>query len=206
MQDDKEQLEKSATRSIFFITLLVFPAVAGIVVLFPVIMNLIPKYHQWIPAILPLTLLAVNVSFAAVTTQLTNLLNAIGKIKITSALMVMWTVLTWVFVPFLAVRYGASGAAVGYAVVGASSVVAIFIVKKYVNFSLIESTIKPLVAAAVMAVVLIILRAVLPLRFYSVAVLGIAGIAVYFASIFILIGPSIITDVKKSFSTLFARK
>jgi O-antigen/teichoic acid export membrane protein len=206
MQDDKEQLENSATRSIFFITLLVFPAVAGIVVLFPVIMNLIPKYHQWIPAVLPLTLLAVNVSFAAVTTQLTNLLNAIGKIKITSALMVMWTVLTWVFVPFLAVRYGASGAAVGYAVVGASSVVAIFIVKKYVNFSLVESTIKPFVAAVAMTVVLIILRAVLPLRFYSVAVLGITGIAVYFASIFILIGPSIITDVKKSFSTLFTRK
>lgn len=205
MQDEKAQLEKTATRSIFFITFLVFPAVAGIVVLFPVVMNIIPKYHQWLPAVLPLTLLAVNVTFAAVTTQLTNLLNAIGKIKITSALMVMWTVLTWIFVPFLALRYGANGAASGYAVVGASSVVAIFIVKKYVNFSLMESAAKPLAAAILMGGAIIILRTVLPLSFYSIFVMGIIGLIVYSAAIFILVGSPIITDVKKSFSTLFSK-
>ncbi|MFI5241328.1 MAG: oligosaccharide flippase family protein, partial [Microgenomates group bacterium] len=92
MQDDKKGLEKIVTRSIFFTTLLVFPMVSGIIVLAPVVIGIIPKYNQWLPAVVPLTFLAVNVLFAAVTTQLTNLLNAIGKIKITSLLMVMWTV------------------------------------------------------------------------------------------------------------------
>lgn len=203
MQDEKAQLEKTATRSIFFITFLVFPAVAAIVVLFPVVMNIIPKYHQWLPAILPLTLLAVNVSFAAVTTQLTNLLNAIGKIKITSALMVMWTVLTWVFVPFLAIRYGANGAASGYAIVGASSVVAIFIVKKYVNFSLSESALKPFLASLVMGIAMITLRSFLPLSLYSLLATSVTGIVVYFGVILILVGMTLVNDVKKSFSSLF---
>ncbi|KKS18279.1 MAG: hypothetical protein UU74_C0009G0010 [Candidatus Woesebacteria bacterium GW2011_GWA1_41_7] len=115
MQDDKESLEKAVTKSVFFTTVLVFPATVAILILFPIVTNMIPKYNQWLPAIFPLTLLSINVLFAAVTTQLTNLLNAIGKIKITSGLMVMWTVLTWVFVPILAKKYGADGAAAGYA-------------------------------------------------------------------------------------------
>jgi len=104
MQDDMENLKKSVTRSIFFLTFTIFPAVTGIIILAPVLFQSIEKYHQWLPAVIPLMFLAINVYFAAVTTQLTNLLNAIGKIKITTALMVMWTVLTWVFVPFFRIK------------------------------------------------------------------------------------------------------
>ena len=81
MQDDMENLKKAVTRSIFFITFLVFPAAVGIVILAPIIFQSIPKFSQWMPAVVPLTFLAINVLFAAVTTQLTNLLSAIGKDK-----------------------------------------------------------------------------------------------------------------------------
>jgi len=149
------------------------------------------------PAVFPLTLLAVNVLFAAVTTQLTNLLNAIGKIKITSALMVMWTILTWVFVPYLGAKYGVNGASVGYAIVGASSVVAIIIARKYVNFSLMESTFKPLFASFIMAAVLLTLRKFLPVNLYSAFILTVVGAIAYFASIFVFVGMTIIDDVRK---------
>jgi O-antigen/teichoic acid export membrane protein len=206
MQDDKENLERSVTRSIFFSTVLIFPATVAIVLLFPVVTEIIPRYHQWLPAILPLTLLSINVLFAAVTTQLTNLLNAIGRIKITSALMVMWTVLTWVFVPYLASRFGAGGAAAGYAFVGLSSVVAIFVVKKYVNFSLTDGALKPLFASAIMGATLLVLRAMLPTSLSSLGVLIVTGIVVYSVSILALVGMSIIEDVKKSFSVLLNKE
>lgn len=206
LQDQADHLKRSVTRSIFFITFLVFPAVVGIVILFPMITMLIPRYGQWTPAILPLTILAINVVFASVTTQLTNVLNAIGKIKITTFLMIMWTVLTWGLVPFLAARNGAAGAAVGYAAVGVSSIIAIFIVKKYVDFSLGQSALKPLLASVFMAIVLLALKSVLPLRFTSLIILAGAGIASYFAASFLLIGSLIITDIKKSFSSLFQKE
>jgi O-antigen/teichoic acid export membrane protein len=205
MQDDKQNLERSVTRSIFFSTALIFPATVGIVILFPLILNLIPKYHQWFPAVLPLTLLSVNVFFAAVTTQLTNLLNAIGKIKVTSALMVMWTLLTWGLVPYLARKFGASGAALGYSIVGVSSIIAIVVVKKYVNFSLFESTVKPLIAASAMGATMLMLRLFLPNSPYSLAILTIVGIVVYFAVILALVGLTLIEDVKKSISSLFSK-
>jgi O-antigen/teichoic acid export membrane protein len=202
MQDDSEDLRRSVTRSIFFTTVLIFPATTAIVLLFPVVTEIIPRYHQWLPAILPLTLLSINVLFAAVTTQLTNLLNAIGRIKITSVLMVMWTVLTWVLVPFLAARFGAEGAAAGYAFVGLSSIVAIFVVKKYVNFSLVDSALRPLFASIIMGVTLLVLRTMLPESLSTLGILIAVGAVVYFLSIFALVGMSLIDDVKKSFSVL----
>jgi len=202
MQDDKNNLERSVTRSIFFTTVLVFPATVAIVILFPVVTQIIPKYHQWIPAIFPLTLLAINVIFAAVTTQLTNLLNAIGKIKITSFLMVMWTVLTWVFVPYLAKIFGVNGAAFGYSIVGLSSIVAIFIVKRYVNFSLIDSSLKPLFASMVMAITLLVLRKLLPWNLSTIGILMVVGIFTYAVSILSLVGLSLVEDVKKSIITI----
>ena len=57
--------------------------------------------------------MAINVFFAAATTLLTNLLAAIGKIKVVTKLMIMWTVLTAIFVPLLGSKFGVNGAAAG---------------------------------------------------------------------------------------------
>lgn len=202
MQDDKENLERSITRSIFFIAFLVFPATVGIVILAPVVFEIIPKYHQWLPAVIPLTFLAVNVLFASVSTQLTNVLNAIGKIKITSALMVMWTIFTWGLVPYLAHRFGANGAAAGYALVGASSIIAMIVVKKFVNYSLSQSVVKPIFASFIMGVVLVFIKRSLGPSFLSLGVSVVAGILIYFASTYLLVGVSLVEDIRKSFKTL----
>jgi O-antigen/teichoic acid export membrane protein len=198
-------LPRSVTRSIFFITLLAFPAVIGLVVLAPVIIQIIPKYEKWTPALIPLALLAVNSIFGAFTTQLTNLLNAIGKIRITFYLMIMWTVLTFLLVPYLASRLGATGAALGYAIVSASSIVAVYLAKRYVNFSLADSVVKPLTAAAAMAAVLLIVRSVLPPNLYSLSILLVVGIAVYFVVIVGMVGKSLLDDAKRSVKTLLNR-
>lgn len=202
MQDAPEHLERSVTRSIFFICFLVFPSLIGVVILAPILVNVVPKYNHWIPAIVPLTFVAINFLFAAATTQLTNLLNAIGKIKITFYLMIMWTILSWVFIPLLATRYGVLGASIGYSLVGASSVVAIFIARKFVKFSLIDSMIKPLLAAFVMGAVLFLVRRFLPASFYSMIALTLLGSAIYGSVMFILMGIGLVEDVKRSVRTL----
>jgi len=203
MQDSKEHLERSVTRSIFFICFLVFPSLVGFVILAPIIVNLIPRYKQWEPALFALTFVSINFAFAAATTQLTNLLNAIGKIKITFFLMIMWTVLTWAFVPFLAIKFGVNGAAVGYSLVGASSVFAIAIAKRYVNFSLTDSVIKPAVAALLMGGVVLIIRGFVPQTFTSIGLLSIIGVTVYGSLMIAMVGITLVEDAKRSFKTIF---
>jgi len=205
MQDASDHLERSVTRSIFFICLLVFPSLVGIVVLAPILVRVVPRYNQWIPALIPLLFISVEFVFSAATTQLTNMLNAIGKIRITFYLMIMWTVLAWIFIPVLAVKFGVTGAAIGYSLVGASSIIAILIAKKYVNFSITDSMIKPLIGAFIMGFFLIIMKRFLPISVNSMILLTLAGVAIYSASMLSMMGLSLVADVKKSFKTLMNR-
>jgi O-antigen/teichoic acid export membrane protein len=205
MQDAKADLERSVTRSIFFICLLVFPSLVGISILAPILVRVVPRYNQWIPALVPIIFISINFIFAAATTQLTNLLNAIGKIKITFYLMMMWTALTWAFIPVLAIKFGVIGASIGYSLVGASSVVAILIAKKYVNFSLTDSMIKPGIGALVMGIALIVIKRFLPININSMILLVLAGSVIYGTSMLSMMGLSLMEDVKRSAKTLLNR-
>jgi O-antigen/teichoic acid export membrane protein len=205
MQDAPNHLERSVTRSIFFICLFVFPSLIGIVILAPILVRVVPRYNQWIPALIPLIFISINFLFAAATTQLTNMLNAIGKIKITFYLMIMWTTLSWIFIPLLSVKFGVIGASLGYSLVGASSIIAILIAKKYVNFSITDSMIKPAIGAFVMGIILIIAKRFLPVSVNSMIVLAILGVVIYSTSMLSMMGLSLVADVKKSLHTLMNR-
>lgn len=205
MQGESKHLRRSLTRSIFFITLLVFPSLVGLTIIAPVIVKVIPRYEKWTPALLPLAIVSIDSFFAAATTQLTNFFNAIGKIKLTFKLMIMWTVLTLILLPILSLKFGVIGASVGYALVGVSSIVAIVLAKKKVNFSLFEAVAKPLVASLVMGIVIFILRNYLLGSFRSLLILVAVGFVTYAVSILSLVGYTLIEDVKKTFSTLFSK-
>ena len=205
MQDEKEELARAVTRSIFFICFLVFPSVVGLLIVSPILVQIIPRYEKWAPALVPLSFIAVNTVFAAVTTQLTNLLNSIGKIKTTFKLMVFWTTITWLLVPFMAVKFGVNGAAGAYALIGTTSVIAIYIVRRIVKFSLFDSALRPAISAVVMGIVLLVTRRYLAVSLSSVWILVATGFSVYLLTIYLLVGASIIADAKKSFSNLFSK-
>lgn len=203
MQDDKKDLERSLTRSIFFICALVFPSLVGLIVLFPVLINVIPRYKKWEPVMVPLLLLSVNSFIAAATTQLTNLLNSVGKIKTTMKLMIMWTALTWLLVPFLSKRWGVEGASLAYALVSCSSFVVFYIVKKQLNWSIKHAVIKPLLASFVMGAAILIGRQYLnSFTLFNFILLILLGSLTFLLSIFWLVGNSLIEDVKKVLSNI----
>jgi O-antigen/teichoic acid export membrane protein len=153
--------------------------------------------------LIPIIFISINFAFASATTQLTNLLNAIGKIKITFYLMIMWTVLSWLLIPVLSIKFGVIGASIGYSLVGASSVVAIIIAKKYVNFGIVDSIIKPLIGTTVMGVVLLFVRKFLDVSVNSMLILGLVGVLVYGSSMVSMMGATLIEDAKKSYKTIF---
>jgi len=205
MQDDRLQLARAVTRSIFFICFFVFPSVVGLVVLAPVLVDVIPRYEKWRPALLPLMLIGVNSMFAAFTTQLTNMLDAIGKVKTRFKLMVMWSVLTLLFVPLLAYFSGVVGASVGYMLVGVSSVVAVYIAYKLVPFSLVDGVVKPLVASGIMGGIIFAVRQMVPTSLVSFFVIVVVGCVCYAAASFLLVGPRLVDDVKRGIKAVLGR-
>lgn len=205
MQDEKAHLEQAVTRSLFFISFAVFPMVIGFVLVSPVLIQIIPKYAKWQPAMLPLMILGANTMMSAVSTQLTNLLNAIGRIKTTFKLMIMWASLSWLLIPAMASRYGVNGAALAYLLVGLSSVVVFIIVKKHVNYSFWNGAGKTLIASLMMGIAVYVSRIFLPVNIYSVAIMMALGGTVYVASLYILIGDSLKADAKKGFKAVLGK-
>lgn len=158
LQDHKDILKKSLEKSIFFIALFVFPAVAGIALVAPDIINIIPKYTKWSPAILPLYFYAANVAIASITSPLTNAFNATGKILLTTRFMIMWTVLTWILFPILTIKYGIIGTSVATLLVGASSFVVWISAHRLFQVNILKTVFRPFIASLLMIFVVLLFQ------------------------------------------------
>lgn len=196
LQGNKKDLSDLVTKSIFFICILVFPSLIMLSLLAPILTEIIPKYNKWNPALFALSILTITSGLAAVTTPLTNTLNAIGKISLTFKLMIMWTVLTWIFVPVLSLAFGLNGAAVGFTIVGLSSFVALYFASKYIVIDYLRSVGKPLVAALVMGFCVVLSRNFFTVSLIQMIIMILISIISYSAAIFILEPklPSLIKD------------
>lgn len=198
LQRDRKELSGLVTKSIFFISLLVFPSLVILVLVAPSLVEIIPKYSKWSPALTALTILTLTSGLAAVTTPLTNTLNAIGKISLTFKLMIMWTVLTWIFVPPATFFYGISGAAAGFTLVGLSSFIALYLVSKYVDIDYYQSVGKPILAAFLMGTTVFFVGNFFPASLSQVIAMILTGLFFYLLVIFIL-EPKLLVLIKNQF-------
>jgi len=197
MQEGKENLQRAVEKSLFFLTFLTFPALVGFSVLAPVLIRSIPRLMKWEPAIFALYLYSFNSAWATVSSSMTNLLNAIGKIKKTFKLMIMWLVLTWVLMPLMGIKFGYNGVAIATAIIAFSSIFAILMARKEVNFSLKNSVGKPLVSSAVMGLALFFFRPPIASLTLGIVSRVAFGILVYFFFSYLLVGQSLLIDVQK---------
>ncbi len=194
LQDQPAQLRAAIEKTLFFITALTFPIVGGIAVWGPTVVKLIPRYGKWEVALLPLTLYCFNSAWAAVSTPLTNTLNALGKVKTNTLLMIMWTVLTWLLTPWLAIKYGYVGVAYATAIIAVSSIVPIIIVKSLTQFSLWSSVVKPFLATLAMMSAAVVVTRVLPISWPDLAVNFVVSGGVFTLVIYLLVGKSLVID------------
>lgn len=179
LQDQKQVLTRSLERSIFFIAFFVFPILAGISLLAPDIINVIPKYTKWTPAIIPLYFYALNAAIAAVTTPITNAFNAVGKISITTKLMIMWTVLTWIFYPLLSYKYGYIGTSIATLIVGCSSFVVWAIAIKVFSVNVFKIILNPALSSLLIVAVLLYTSSFNFNLYFLIPVKIILGILIY---------------------------
>lgn len=190
-----EYLGKAVEKTLFSTTIFIFPSLVGMVLLMPHFMQIFPKYQKWEPAIVSLTFFAINAILSSITTPLTNALNAIGKIKITLYLMIFWTVATWVLTPILISIYGFNGVSIASAIISLSVVGVVFIVKKYITFSLLTVTLTPAIATIVMGIVLYFVSNIIsnfPTFFLTIIISG----TVYVLSMYLLAKNMIVADIK----------
>lgn len=149
LQHDPHALKLAIEKSLFLISFFIFPTAVFIIQYSEFLINLIPRYSKWEPAILSLSFFALNTVFSSISTPLTNFLNAIGKVKITLYFMVFWTVITWILTPLLIFIFGYNGFAAASFIISISSVLVYIIARRYVTFSFTKPVTRQFLAAVI---------------------------------------------------------
>lgn len=198
LQHDKEKLARAIEVSLKYMCLAAFPILVGMGFFALPLINVIPRYGKWLPALIPLYIYLYNSAWASISTSLTNLLNATGHIKSTFKLMLMWTGLTWATMPLLALKFGYMGVSYAVAIIATSSIVTIFMARKYVQFNLLNILKTPLIATFVMSLFLAVF-----IHFgtsvISLVIIGVFSASIYFSTIILVEGISFFTNTLNYF-------
>lgn len=153
LQDHPKVLARAIEKSLFFITLIIFPILVGMSLFIIPLLKIVPDYAKWLPASTSLIFFSLSIAWAAISTPLTNTLNALGKINLTLKLMLLWTGLTWIVTPIGVMLYGFNGVAIAAFVISFSSYLSVWYVQKIIPFAFAENIWRQVLASAAMTVV-----------------------------------------------------
>lgn len=178
LQDDPGSLRVTVEKSLFLTGLFLYPALFGLLALAPSLVEHVVS-SKWQPALPMVYLFSLATLWATISTPFTNVLNAIGKIKTTLKLMVMWTVLTWVLSPILTLSYGFVGVGISSALISFSSVIPVMIIKKELEVEVIKNIWQPLLSSALMAIPVYFLSQVFVSSLPSLIIVTFVGVVIY---------------------------
>ena len=186
LQEHKEELASAIEKTLFGLAVTIFPVSVGLLFFVHPLIQIIPKYSKWEPAVLSFYLLTFSSMLAGLSTPLTNALNAIGKIKITLGLMVMWTALTWVLVLTFVHFFGFIGVPIAFVSVSGTVIVVVYLVKRFVQFSFWRSIITSVIAGILQAVWYFGILQYVPQAILWLLPVGVAGVILYAGIMWIL--------------------
>ena len=195
IQDDKPSLEHTLERSLFFTTLMLYPLLFGLLAIAPSLVEYVVS-TKWRPALPLIYLFAVTVFWASLSTPFTNFLNAVGKIKISLKLMIMWTALEWSTTPLLTLFYSFYGVAIASFFISFSSIIPIFIIKRMISIEIMKTIWQQLLVSVVMAIVTYFLAQRFVTDLFSLLIIIFSGGIIYCVGIAVLMGKKIILEVR----------
>ncbi len=183
LQHDKDALRSIVEKALFLTVTLLYPVLFGMMAVLPIFIEVMGK--QKFQPTMPLIYIFIFASFWAIpSTTFTNVLSAVGKIKITLVLMVMWTLLTWILAPVFAFYFDYIGVAVAYLIISFTSIIPIVIVSRMYKIDVITTIIKPFLASALMAIILFAISLYLPKNILILVSLIILGGLIYSVAMF----------------------
>ncbi|MDO8515445.1 MAG: oligosaccharide flippase family protein [bacterium] len=157
VQEDKEKLRAGIERSLFAVSLIMFPVAVAMAVSMSKILTLFPKYQIWAPGLPAFYFFCAGAAVSSLSGILVNTLDSTGHVKTTSALMIFWIILIWPLTLFLVNLYGFTGVAAAPFFVSLTVFLTAYLVNRVVKFNFIGSFIQPLVSSIVMGLTMILI-------------------------------------------------
>lgn len=162
LQHDRELLSKAIHKSFLFLALFSLPIAVGMIFMVKPLIAIIPRYSKWEPALFSFYLFTFSSVLATLSSPLVNALNALGKVRYTFYLMIMWTLLTWLLVPAFVYVSGYNGVAVASVIIGFTSFIPLIIFRRIIPIRIFREIRYPLFSSVIMALDLGVITVLVP--------------------------------------------
>ena len=201
IQSDKQKISKLIEKLLNYQTTLLAPTMIGLALLMEPLVNVIPRYNKWTPALPFFYMFCLSAFFSSYSTPFMNLFNALGKVKISFSFMLFWTVTTWLLTPLFIKLFGLYGFPLNQLILSLTFIAVVYIAKKQIDFKFLESVYKPLITTAIMGVItFFIINSTLPT--FPLVILTVTFSAlIYFIILKFLFSIDLIKEVKSIFFT-----
>lgn len=200
IQHDQDKISRLIEKILYYQTILLAPALFGLFLTMPALVMLIPKYMKWAPALPLFYIFCISAFLSSYSTPFINLFNALGKVKISFAFMLFWTVTTWILTPLFTSIFGTIGFPMTQLVLALSSVVVAYKAKKIITFRFMHSVYKPLIATGVMVVFVYGIMSLLPITVLSLGLSIVGGGALYGGVLLFFFKINPILEIKSLFA------
>jgi PST family polysaccharide transporter len=151
LQDDRERMARAIDASIRLLFVAAIPTHLAMIALGRWLIEFVFS-DKWLPSLLPLYLLSVYWAGTSITSPLVSALNALGKVRSTLILNLVWTVGQIALAVLLVRPYGYAGIALAFAVTRVfASAVVVVLVRREVPIELGRSVAMPLAASVAVA-------------------------------------------------------
>ncbi len=195
IQDEQHKIAGLINKVLYFQTLLLAPIYVGMVLLMHYVVQLVPKYSKWEPALPLFYLFCLSAFLVPYSTVFIHVFNALKKIGLSLKFMIYWTVISWIFVPILTRMYGMIGFPITLFIIGLTFIVIVKIAKNIIPFNFITSIYQAIISAIVMGIVVFQIQ-----RFgVSIPVFlasSLLGASTYIGILYFVFKRDIITDIK----------
>lgn len=199
IQNEKQKVAGLVEKILFYQTLLLTPVMIGACAIMSIFVAVIPKYSKWAPALPLFYILSFAAFLSSYSTPFTNLFNALGKVKISFAFMIFWTVTTWILTPIFSKLFGYYGFPIVQLLLSLAFVAVVWKAKQLIPFSFFKPTYQGVISGIVMGIVLFAIKSQLPNQLSSLVIVSGVGALVYLALIRYLFKIDIINEIKRLF-------
>ena len=196
-QTDSERLKKIVEKVIYYQSAIIIPATFGLALVMGELIEIIPKYSKWSPALPLFYIFCISALFSSYSTPFINLLNGLSKARISLYFMVFWTVLTWTLVPVLTHLYGSLGFPITLIILSSSFIVVINISKKVVDFSFVKNVFPFFLASIIMTMVVLSLINLLASSVLILLLSISGGIITYLLTLKVVFKVDFINEIKQ---------
>ncbi len=196
MQNDKSRIGRILEKILRYQSLILAPTLLGFAVLMRPLIDIIPRYNKWAPALPIFYIFVASAYLSTYSTPFINLFNALGKVKISLLFMVIWTVTTWVCTPLFTHYFGYYGFPLSQLILAATSILVMIKARSIISFSPLSQIGPPLLSASVMAIIMWWLSTSLESDVIAVPTAALAGAIVYYLLVRYLFRIKIIEELR----------